>query len=275
MGPAFLPSPAALAARIPEGALIALPPDYSLSPVRLIAALIRQGTKRLRLFCLPVGGFLADLLIGAGLVETIETSAVSLGEFGPAPRFLAALREGAITLRDATCPALHTALQAAEKGVPFMPLRGLLGSDILAHRPDWRVIGNPFAEEGEEDPIVLIPALRPDFALFHAALADREGNVWVGRRRELATLAHAARDSLVTVERIVEHSLLEDETMAPGLITAPYVTAIAEAPRGADPLGLLDLYPPEPGSLAAYAKAARTAEGFRSFLADFLAPAAP
>ena len=88
----------------------------------------------------------ADLLIGAGCVETLETSAVSLGEFGPAPRFTAAILAGTIRMRDATCPALHAQFQAAEKGVPFMPLRGLIGSDVLAHRPDWKIIDNPFGD---------------------------------------------------------------------------------------------------------------------------------
>ena len=88
----------------------------------------------------------ADLLIGAGCVETLETSAVSLGEFGLAPRFTAAILAGSIRMKDATCPALHAGFQAAEKGVPFMPLRGLIGSDVLAHRPDWKVIDNPFGE---------------------------------------------------------------------------------------------------------------------------------
>src|SRR6266581_2059806 len=79
----------------------------------------------------PTSSLQADLLIGAGCVETIETSAVSLSEFGPAPRFTAAVTAGTIRVKDATCPALHAAFQAAEKGVPFMPLRGLLGSDVL------------------------------------------------------------------------------------------------------------------------------------------------
>ena len=50
-----------------------------------------------------------------------------------------------------------------------MPLRGILGSDLVRHRPDWQVIDNPF---GRDDPIVLVPAIRPDIALFHAAMAD-------------------------------------------------------------------------------------------------------
>src|SRR5216683_2567355 len=80
-----------------------------------------------------------------------------------------AVTAGSVRVMDATCPAIHAALQAAEKGVPFMPLRGLIGSDLINVRPDWRVINNPFAARG--DPIVLLPAIRPDVALFHAPMA--------------------------------------------------------------------------------------------------------
>ena len=114
---------------------------------------------------------------------------------------------GTIRMKDATCPALHAAFQAAEKGVPFMPLRGLIGSDVLAHRPDWKMIDNPF---GDDDPIVLLPAIKPDVALFHAPMADRHGNVWIGRQRELVTMAHAAAKTVVTVENIHDGNLLDD-----------------------------------------------------------------
>lgn len=254
----------ALAARIPDGARVALPPDNSLPSLALAKALVRRGARGLRLVGVPVSGFATDLLIGAGCVAEVETSAVSLGEAGFAPRFTAALKAGTLTVRDATCPAIHTMLQAAEKGVPFMPLRGLIGSDILANRPDWLVIDNPFAGGG--DPIVLLPALQPDFAIFHAVLADEAGNVWVGRRRECATLAHAARRTLVTVERLHPGNLLEDERMAPGTISATYVEAVAVAERGAHPVALLDEYSNDPAYVAAYARAARTEEGFRAWL---------
>lgn len=258
-------SPEALAARVPDGAMVALPPDNSLPSVALAKALIRRGARGLRLLGVPVSGFATDMLIGAGCVAEVQTSAVSLGEAGFAPRFTAALKEGRITVRDATCPAIHTMLQAAEKGVPFMPLRGLIGSDILANRPDWRVIDNPFAGGG--DPIVLLPALSPDFALIHAAMADREGNVWLGRRRECATIAHAAKATFVTVERLHEGNLLEDERLAPGTISATYISGIALAPRGAQPVALLDEYGVDAGFIAEYARAARTEEGFQAWLA--------
>src|ERR1700755_622911 len=191
-------------APIQDGCVLAVPRESSGVPMAATRALIRRGINRLHLIALPTSSLPADLLIGAGCVDTLETSAVSLGEFGPAPRFTAAIKSGAIRMKDATCPALHTAFQAAEKGVPFMPLRGIIGSDILAHRPDWRVIDNPF---GENDPIVLLPALYPDVALMHATMADRFGNVWIGRQRELATMAHAAARTVFTVEEIVDRNL--------------------------------------------------------------------
>src|SRR5207247_5016263 len=201
---------------------------------------IRRAGRRLNLIALPTSSLQADLLIGADCVETIETSAVSLGEFGPAPRFTAAVTSGAVRVKDATCPALHAAFQAAEKGVPFMPLRGLLGSDVLAHRKDWKVIGNPF---DDDDPIVLLPAIRPDVALFHAPLADREGNVWIGRDRELALMAHAAAKTVVTVEKLHDGNLFDDPSLAAGALGGFYVTTIALAPNGAWPLGLAAEFP--------------------------------
>jgi glutaconate CoA-transferase, subunit A len=253
-----------LAASIPGGALLALPPDNSLSPSELGRALVRAGKRNLRLLGVPVSGYVTDLLIGAGCATEVQSSGVSLGETGTAPRFQAALAAGTIEMTDATCPAIHTMLQAAEKGVPFMPLRGIIGSDILVRRPDWKVIDNPFAPA--PDPIVVLPALSPDVAAFHALIADRDGNVFVGRRQELATMSHAAQRTLVTVERVTDTNLLEDERLAPGTISATYIAAVALAPRGAWPLSLLDEYPADAAHLAEYSRLARTEEGFRAYL---------
>jgi glutaconate CoA-transferase subunit A len=259
----------ALAALVPDGALVALPPDNSLTPSAFARALVRAGRRGLRLLGVPVSGYASDLLIGAGCVASVQSSGVSLGEAGFAPCFTRALKAGRIAMTDATCPAIHTMLQAAEKGVPFMPLRGIIGSDILAHRPDWRVIDNPFAADGG-DPIVLLPALSPDIAAFHAAMADRDGNVYVGRRHELATMAHAAQRSLVTVERLYDGNLLEDERLAAGTISGVYVEAVAVAERGAWPLALLDEYPADPAHLTDYARMAKTEEGFAAYLEQFV-----
>ena len=252
-----------LAGSIPDGASLALPPDYSLVAMEAVRALIRRKAKNLRLLGVPILGLSADLLIGAGCVAEVETSAVSLGEAGLAPRFTEAVERGEIKVKDATCPAIHSALQATEKGVPFMPLRGVLGSDLLKFRNDWREIENPLRKEEQ---ILLVPAVQPDVALFHARWADEAGNVWVGRRRELATVAHASRRVFVTFEEKKPGDMLEDEVLAPGVISSIYVSGVAQAPRGAWPLGVAGLYGLDDTHLQAYAATARTREGFTRYL---------
>jgi glutaconate CoA-transferase subunit A len=252
---------------ITDGCMVVVPREVSGVPMAATRALVRRGIKRLHLVALPTSSLQADMLIGAGCIETLETSAVSLGEFGPAPRFTAALVSGAIKMKDATCPALHAAFQAAEKGVPFMPLRGLIGSDVLKNRPDWKVIDNPFDDAAEgSDPIVLLPAIKPDVALFHVPMADRDGNVWIGRQRELMTMAHAADKTIVTVEKIFDGNLLADKTLAAGTIPGFYIESVAVAERGCWPLPLPEHYAWDAEHLKEYAGLAATEDGFAKYL---------
>ena len=254
-------------APIKDGCVLAVPRESTGVAMASTRALIRRRIKRLSLIALPTSSLQADLLIGAGCVGTIETSAVSLGEFGAAPRFTAAILAGSIRMKDATCPALHAAFQASEKGVPFMPLRGLIGTDVLKNRPDWKVIDNPFEDE---DPIVLLPAIKPDVALFHAPMADREGNVWIGRQRELVTMAHAAERTIVTVEKIHESNLLADKTLAAGALPGFYVEQIAVVERGCWPLPLPDYYAWDAEHLKEYVRLAATEEGFAKYLEQYV-----
>ncbi len=254
-------------APITDGCVLAVPRESSGVAMAATRALIRRGIKRLTLIALPTSSLQADLLIGAGCVETLETSAVSLGEFGAAPRFTAAIFKSAIKMKDATCPALHAAFQASEKGVPFIPLRGLLGTDVLKNRPDWKVMDNPF---GNEDPIVLLPAIRPDIALFHAPMADREGNVWVGRQRELVTMAHASERTIVTVEKLYDGNLLEDKTLAAGTLPGFYVETVAVVENGCWPLPLPEFYAWDVEHLKEYVKLAATDEGFAKYLEQYV-----
>ena len=106
----------ALAARIPDGAKVALPPDYSGCAMAAVRALIKHGVRDLHLVGVPSVGFQGDMLIGAGCVATLETAAVTIGEYGLAPRFTAAIKAGAIRMFDGTCPDIHAGLQAAETG---------------------------------------------------------------------------------------------------------------------------------------------------------------
>jgi glutaconate CoA-transferase subunit A len=228
--------------------------------MEVVRCLIRRKSRGLRLLGVPILGMSADLLIGAGCVAEVESSAVSLGEAGLAPRFSEAIERNLVKIRDATCPAIHSALQAAEKGVPYMPIGGILGSDLLKERPDWKVV----------DGVLQVPALRPDVALFHARWADEAGNVWIGRRRELATAAHAAKRTFVTVEEVRKGDMLEDELLAPGVVSSLYVSGVAQVERGAWPLGVGGLYGVDDAHLQQYARAAKTRDGFQRYLDEWV-----
>ncbi len=264
-----------LAALVPRGASVTVhkgdEPDV---PMALARALLRRGVRGLHVVTLPTAaypasGMMVDLLIGAGCVASVETSGISLHELGPAPRFSAAVKAGTLKVLDATCPAVYAALQAGAKGQPFAPLRGLIGSDLLRHRPDWKVIDNPMATPGTgPDPIAVLPALNADIAIFHAARADAEGNVWVGRDRDRLLAAHAADTVLVTVDERVPGCFFDDDALAAGTIPAALVTALAVVPGGCWPMtpdGRCDL-----DAVRRYQQAARSDEGFAAYLQDFL-----
>ena len=108
---------------------------------------------------------------------------------------------------------------------------------------------------------MLLPALKPDVALFHASLADRAGNVFIGTQRELMAMAHAAQKTVVTVEKMHDGDLLRDPLLAAGTLPGFYVEAVAVEPRGAWPLPLPDHYGTDAAHMAEYARLAATRGG--------------
>jgi glutaconate CoA-transferase subunit A len=250
---------------IEPGMLLALPQDEAGVPMAAVRTLVRRSVRDLHLLCAPASGMPADLLIGAGCVSTVEAGGIFVGEIGIGLRFREAILRGTIRMKDSTCPAIYAGLQAGEKGAPFAAVRGLLGSDVLKHRADWRVIDNPFKSGG--DSVVLVPAINPDVSFFHAGWGDAFGNVWVGGRRNIVFTAHASRRTVVTVEEIWDGNLLADQNMAPGTISSEYISAIAHVPRGGWPMCLPGFYDEDWPHIREYMELSRTDEGFEIYLA--------
>ncbi|GKQ55124.1 CoA transferase subunit A [Bradyrhizobium sp. Ce-3] len=270
--PRFEANAAALAALIPDGASVAVPSDNSGVPMALTLEIIRAGKRGLRMIGGPTAGIQVDMLIGAGCVASVEAAGVSLGPRGLAPRFCAAVEGGEIKIIDSTCPATHAGYIAGEKRLPFMAVHGIFGSDVLTHRADWKIITNPFPPH---QPLVVVPAINPDISIFHAPLADEHGNVWVGKRRELKSMARAAGKVLVTVDKIVPEDLAGNAELAPGLLASHYIDRIALAAGGAWPTALPPVHPEDGAELDAYAAAAQTREGFDRYLHRALTPRGP
>ena len=109
---------------------------------------------------------------------------------------------------------------------------------------------------------MLLPAIKPDLALFHAAMADAQGNVSIGRQRDLMTLAHASVKTIVTVERLRDGNLLDDPTFGgwdPTRILRRGGRGSATRRLAA---GLPEYYAADVTHLAEYAQLAASAEGF-------------
>jgi glutaconate CoA-transferase subunit A len=259
-----------LARTIPDGSRILMAPDYSGCAMAVVAALIRKGAKNLRLIGAPQLGLQAELLIASGCVSEIETAAISLGELGTAPAFEQARRAGSVRIVESTCPAIHAGLQAAERAVPFAPVRGIIGSDLVATRPDWKIIDNPYPPH---DRILIVPAIEADIALFHSPLADAGGNVWIGVRRELMVMAHAAKASIVTADERRGESLLRDQWTAPGTIPSLYIDELAIIEGGGRPLASQGRYTADPAFAARYKAAFKRGEA-RDFIERWISDAA-
>ena len=106
--------------------------------------------------------------------------------------------------------------------------------------------------------------------VFHAACSDRNGNIQIGRRRELATLAQASKKVFVTVEKVMDIDFFEDELSAATCLPALYVDGVSIVKNGAWPCALPGVYGSDNEEIKKYSLAAKTQEGFREYMKHYL-----
>ena len=150
-------------------------------------------------------------------------------------------------------------------GVPYVPVVGLVGTDLLKRRDDMVIAVDPF--DGKTRTVVA-KALRPDVAVFHAQKADRQGNVSCGYDAEVVTLAEASKHVIVTAETIVERLTEKEATGA--FIPGIHVDAVAHAPFGAHPAGCAGLYGPDQVHMAQYVAASQDDASFAEYLRTYV-----
>ena len=257
------------AALVPDGATLATTGQTEMAPMAFGRALVRRGVRDLDIVVVPTGGgILVDMLIGAGCVRSLEFAQMAMGEYGQCPNFRRRVQEGRLVVRDHVCSAILGALRAGGMGIPFMPARGIIGTDYLRVRPDFAVTANPFGAPDDER-IVLVPAIRPDIGVFHAFAADRHGNALVDASQNIQILAAACRRVIVTAERLVDGDLaLEPRTLP--LVSGLYVDTVVPAPRGAHPTGAPGLYEPDDRAIRDYLAAARSDAAFAAYLDELV-----
>ena len=160
--------------------------------------------------------------------------------------------------------SLLAGLQAGVMGLPFMPVRGILGTDYIKVRPDFNVIENPYGE----DRVVLVPPLRPAVSLLHSLAADTEGNVLVDAFDNDSLLARASHRVFASTEKILPQNKLK---ALPGvLIPATYIQGVIPLAGGGKPTRCRGSYPFEEKEILAYLEAARQEEAFQEYLQNYL-----
>jgi glutaconate CoA-transferase subunit A len=240
------------AALVGEGALVALGGALSgRLPMALVRALIRRGTGELHVVG-SAHGIDVDLLVAVGAVRVCEQSYVGFEQdFGLAPAFRRAAETAAIEIRESCCDTVLSQLRAAEFGLPFLPVRGVRGSDIAGLHPEYGAVTCPFTGER----LTAVPALAPDVVLLHAPLADAAGDLHLNQPYVLdERFAAASRHVVATAERLA--SSAEVETAG---ITIPghLVAAVSEVPYGAHPTSCYPDYAYDRAHLACYVAATR------------------
>ena len=253
-------------ALVRDDAIVALGGGLSARlPMALVRELIRQGRRGLHLVG-SAHGIDVDMLVAVGAVRRCEESYVGFEQdLGLAPAYRRAAEEGLIEVAESCCVSMLAQLRAAEMGLPFLPVRGVRGSDIAALHPEYATITCPFTGEV----LIAVPALRPDVALLHAPSGDRYGNLHLEQPYVLdERFASASRVVIATVDELVS----TEEVVASGVtIPAHLVTAVVLAPFGAHPTSCYPRYAYDHGHLREYVSAAQSGpDDFEKFLATYV-----
>jgi len=234
-------------------------------PMAMVRELVRQGRRGLHLVG-SAHSIDVDLLVAVGAVRRCEESYVGFEQdLGLAPAYRRAAEEGTIEVAESCCATILAQLRAAEMGLPFLPVRGVRGSDIGRLHPEYAEITCPFTGER----LVAVPALRPAVALLHAPAGDRYGNLHLDQPYVLdERFAAASRLVLATVDEVVA----TEKVVAMGVtIPGHLVAAVVEAPFGAHPTSCYPRYAYDRDHLREYVSAAQSGpDGLEKYLATYV-----
>jgi glutaconate CoA-transferase subunit A len=258
----------AVAAHVNDGDVVALQNMATqLAPMALVRELIRQERRNLGLVCL-VGGIAVDWLSAAGVIDRFIGAAVSMEQFGLCNQYRKAVESGRVRVEELSETALNARLGAGARNLPFLPTRGMLGSDLIDINPNLVRFQDPFGGET----LVACRALVPDVAFVHAHRADERGNVQIEptvRWPDLGIFPKAAKKVVVTVEEFVDSEVLRrnpDRTVLPGFA----VDAVVEVPYGAHPTSLFPDYGYDTRFHLEWVKVARDDEATAEFLRRYV-----
>ncbi|HSW15819.1 MAG TPA: CoA-transferase [Ramlibacter sp.] len=229
------------AALVNDGASVGIGGStLSRTPMAMIWQLIRERKKNLKVSRSIVSSD-GDLLFASGVADHIITSWFSQGiVWGVSKVMRHYVESKQARYEEWSHLAMGMRFRAGAMGVPFLPMRAMLGSDVLKLRPEAKTIVCPFTKED----ILLVPALNPDVAIIHVQRCDAYGNAQMdGLQFMDIDLAMAANRVILTTERIVSNDQIR---RSPDQTKIPFFTvdAVVEVPYGCAPHECSNVYEP-------------------------------
>jgi glutaconate CoA-transferase subunit A len=238
-------------------------------PMAFAHELVRQKKRNLTIY--TCGSEMdIDILCGAYVVSRFELAFFAIEGIGLAPNIQRRIREGAVEIEDYTNLAMALRFLGGALGVPFMPIKSMLGTDLLTKKKfrekKAEVITCPFT--GEK--VVLVPSVRPDFSIVHASRVDREGNAQIdGIKGEDVEGARAGKKVIVLAEEIVDTEFIRsqpDQTAIPNI----YVDYVVECPWGAYPMMVYNYYDYDMEHVRMYYQQCKTEEGWQKYCEEYI-----
>ena len=204
-----------------------------------------------------------DLLIGAGKVKTAVFGFISFeGAPGQPGNFKRARMEGSVEIKELSEYTFICQFKAAAERLPFYPVRGGIGTDILTINPEIKTFQDPYSNET----LVAMPACTPHYALIHVNEADQLGNAKITGEPYLDRLfVRAAQNVIISAEKIVPVGEIQDST-----ILSCWVDKVVEAPQGALPSECYPDYPYDAKQFAKYGSATKDESDFENYLQEIL-----
>jgi glutaconate CoA-transferase subunit A len=260
-----MPLDEAVARYVRDGMVIAMGTGLeSCIPFSAGHEIIRQGRRNLTLVG-PISDILFDQLIGAGCVSNVIAAWVGNVGAGTAYNFRRAVEEGIpqpLVIEDHSNLTVALAVTAAAMGVPYLPTRTALGTDIVRDHPRLREVTCPFTGER----LLAVGALRPDVTILHVQRCDRHGNahLW-GNLGISLEAARAAGTVVLTCEEVVQDEVITSDpnrTLVPGFL----VHAVAAVPFGSHPSPTQGYVNRDDRFYDEYHKETRTRDGFLAWL---------
>jgi len=233
-------------------------------PMTLVREVIRQGRKDLRVAGQGVTEL--DLWLAAGIVKTLDITYIGLEVYGTSSALRRAVESGQVErVVEWSNGGISWRFKAASLGVPFIPVRSMLGTDTLRYS-SAKVVECPFT--GEK--VALLPALILDVGLMHVHRADMYGNCQVeGITGFGVEFARACKRLIISAEEIVPN---EEIRRYPDRTIVPYylVDAVVHAPFGSHPGEMAYNYCRDEPEIKAWVMASGTDEGAQAYMKEWI-----